>query len=60
MGRVTMLWNVSFKGIRMDKKELSKEDLKNLSHDDLVKLGAILTIKHVADSLELESAKKEE
>lgn len=42
------------------KKELSKEDLKNLSHDDLVKLGAMLTIKHVADSLELESAKKEE
>lgn len=44
----------------MDKKELSKEDLKNLSHDDLVKLGEALVVKHVADSLEkIESAKKE-
>lgn len=36
----------------MSKKELSKEDLKNLSHDDLIILGASLLVKHVADSLE--------
>lgn len=42
----------------MRKKELTKEDLKNLSHDDLIRLGASLVIKHVADSLEFESAKK--
>lgn len=43
----------------MSRKELIKEDLKYLSHDDLIRLGASLAIKHVADSLELESAKKE-
>ncbi|KXT69340.1 hypothetical protein SGODD07_01829 [Streptococcus gordonii] len=36
----------------MNKQELTKEDLKNLSHDDLIKLGASLLIKHVTDSLE--------
>ena len=36
----------------MRKRELSKEDLKKLSHDDLIRLGASLLIKHVADSLE--------
>lgn len=36
----------------MSIKELTKEDLKNLSHDDLIRLGASLAIKHVADSLE--------
>ena len=36
----------------MSKKELSKEDLKNLSHDDLIILGASLLVKHVANSLE--------
>lgn len=44
----------------MSNKELTKEDLKNLSHDDLVRLGASLTIKHLADSLEKnEDTKKE-
>ena len=36
----------------MSRKELTKEDLKNLSHDDLIMLGASLLIKHVTDSLE--------
>lgn len=44
----------------MDKRELSKEDLKNLSPDDLMRLGEALVVKHVADGLEkFESAKKE-
>lgn len=43
----------------MSRKELIKEDLKYLSHDDLIRLGASLAIKHAVDSLELESAKKE-
>lgn len=45
----------------MSNKELTKENLKNLSHDDLIRLGASLTIKHLADSLEKnEDTKKEE
>ncbi len=45
----------------MSDKELTKGDLKNLSHDDLIRLGASLTIKHLADSLEKsEDTKKEE
>ena len=36
----------------MSIKELTKEDFKNLSHDDLIRLGATLAIKHLADSLE--------
>lgn len=44
----------------MSVKELTKEDLKNLSHDDLIRLGASLAIKHVADSLKKnEDTKKE-
>lgn len=44
----------------MSNKELTKEDLKNLSHDDLIRLGALLVTKHVADSLEKnEDTKKE-
>lgn len=42
----------------MSKKELTKEDLKNLSHDDLVRLGASLLIKYVADSLEKNEEKE--
>lgn len=42
----------------MSKKELTKEDLKNLSHDDLVILGASLLIKHVTDSLEKNEEKE--
>lgn len=43
----------------MNKKDLTKEDLKNLSHDDLMRLGASLTIKHIADSLEKTEYTKE-
>ena len=45
----------------MRNKELTKEDLKNLSHDDLIRLGASLVIKNMASSLEkIEDTKKEE
>lgn len=44
----------------MSNKELTKEDLKNLSHDELIRLGASLVVKHLADSLEKEYTKKEE
>ena len=47
------------RGGRMSIKELTKEDLKNLSHDDLIRLGATLAIKHLADSLEKKDTKKE-
>ena len=43
----------------MSKKE-TKEDLKNLSHDDLVRLGASLVVKHLADSYEIENTKNED
>lgn len=36
----------------MSKKLLKKENLKNLSHDDLVKLGAALVVGHLANDLE--------
>ena len=36
----------------MSKKELTKEDLKNISRDDLIMLGASLVVKHLADDLE--------
>ena len=42
----------------MSEKETVKENLKNLSHDDLVKLGATLVIKHVADGLEIDQKNK--
>lgn len=44
----------------MSKKELIKEDLKNLSHDNLIRLGASLAIKHLADSLEKDAKEQEE
>jgi hypothetical protein len=45
----------------MSNKELKKEDLKHLSHDDLIRLGASLVIGHLADSVEkVEDTKKEE
>lgn len=45
----------------MSNKELTKEVLKKLSHDDLIRLGALLAINHVANSLEKnEDTKKEE
>lgn len=42
----------------MSKKELTKEDLKNLSHDDLIRLGASLLVRHVTDSLEIAEKKE--
>ena len=42
----------------MSKKELTKEDLKNLSHDDLIRLGESLLVRHVADSLEIAEKKE--
>ena len=36
----------------MKLEELTKEDLKNLSQEDILLLGASLVVKHVADSLE--------
>lgn len=36
----------------MSKKLLKKENLKNLSHDDLIKLGAALVVGHLANDLE--------
>lgn len=39
--------------------KITKEDFKNLSHDDLIRLGATLAIKHLADSLEKKDTKKE-
>lgn len=44
----------------MSRKELMKEDLKYLSHDDLIRLGASLAIKHVADSSEKNEYTKKE
>lgn len=38
----------------MSKKLLKKENLKNLSHDDLIKLGAATIVGHLADDLEKE------
>ena len=44
----------------MSLDKITKEDLKNFSHDDLIRLGASLAIKHVVDSLEKnEDTKKE-
>lgn len=44
----------------MNIKELKKEDLKNLSHDELIILGASLVVRNVADGLEkIEYTKKE-
>ena len=44
----------------MSRKELIKEDLKYLSHDDLIRLGASLAIKHVSDSSEKNECTKKE
>jgi hypothetical protein len=38
----------------MSKKLLKKEDLKNLSHNDLIKLGAATIVGHLANDLEKE------
>lgn len=44
----------------MSKKLLKKEYLKNLSHDDLIKLGASIVIGHLADDLEASESKGED
>lgn len=38
----------------MTNKKLTKDEVKNLSHKDLMTLGASLVVKHLADSLEKE------
>lgn len=38
----------------MSKKLLKKENLKHLSHEDLIKLGAATIVGHLADDLEKE------
>lgn len=43
----------------MSKKLLKKENLKNLSHDDLVKLGAALVVGHLANDLEASEPKRQ-
>lgn len=44
----------------MSKKLLKKENLKNLSHDDLIKLGAATVVGHLANDLEASEPKKED
>ena len=43
----------------MSKKLLKKENLKNLSHDDLIKLGAATVVGHLANDLEASEPKRE-
>lgn len=38
----------------MSSKELTKDELKKLSYEDLMRLGGSLVVKHLADSLEKE------
>lgn len=38
----------------MNSKKLTKDEVKNLSQEDLMTLGASLVVKHLADSLEKE------
>lgn len=44
----------------MSKKLLKKEHLKNLSHDDLMKLGAAKIVGHLADNFEASEFKGED
>ena len=44
----------------MSKKLLKKENLKKLSHDDLVKLGAALVVGHLANDLEASEPRGED
>lgn len=44
----------------MSKKLLKKEDLKKLSHDDLIKLGAALVVGHLANDLEASEPRGED
>lgn len=36
----------------MSRKLLKKDNLKHLSHDDLIKLGASIIMGHLADDME--------
>lgn len=44
----------------MSKKLLKKEHLKNLSHDDLIRLGAATIVGHLADNLEASEPRRED
>lgn len=44
----------------MSKKLLKKEHLKNLSHDDLIRLGAATIVGHLADGLEASEPRRED
>lgn len=43
----------------MSKKLLKKENLKHLSHDDIVNLGAALVVGHLANDFEASEPKRE-
>lgn len=44
----------------MSKKLLKKENLKNLSHDDLIRLGMATIAGHLANDLEASEPKRED
>lgn len=44
----------------MSKELLKKEHLKNLSHDDLIRLGAATIVGHLAGNLEASESKRED
>ena len=44
----------------MSKKLLKKEHLKNLSHDDLIRLGAATIVGHLANDLEASEPERED
>lgn len=44
----------------MSKKLLKKENLKKISHDDLIKLGAATVVGHLANDLEASEPKGED
>jgi hypothetical protein len=44
----------------MSKKLLKKENLKDLTHDDLIKLGAATVVGHLANDLEASEPKRED
>ena len=44
----------------MSKKTTKKERLKNLSHDDLLRLGAATIVGRLADDLEASEPKRED
>ena len=44
----------------MSKKLLKKENLKDLTHDDLIKLGAATVVGHLSNDLEASEPKRED